>query len=177
MFISLGIGTVVAVALITVVSLLTGGRVTNNAAGPKNELVGTHVKNFSLPGLKSAVTRLPWRDHQSTVLVFFASWCPPCKGEIPRLATYVRTHQLGSVHVLGIDANDEHAAATSFVAKDDVTFPVGFDANGTVTAQDFNFLQLPETVFVNAKGVITGVHIGGISTAAFAKGIKSIETT
>ncbi len=176
MFISLGIGTVVAVALITVVSVLTGGHVTN-ATGPKNELVGTHVKNFSLPGLKSGTTRLPWREHQPTVLVFFASWCPPCKGEIPRLATYVRTHQLGSVHVLGIDASDERAAATSFVANDDVTFPVDFDANGTVTAQDFNFLQLPETVFVNARGVITDVHIGGISTAAFAQGIKGIATT
>src|ERR1019366_9549433 len=157
MFVSLGLGAVVAIALIAVVSVLTGGNAIPNNGASTSALVGTHVKSFTLGGLNGGRESAPWTSGRASVLIFFASWCGPCKSEMPKVAAYLRTHDPSPVEVLGIDANDERGAAQDFVNKDGVNFPVAFDANGTVTSGVFSFLTVPETVFLNAKGVVTRV--------------------
>jgi cytochrome c biogenesis protein CcmG/thiol:disulfide interchange protein DsbE len=175
MFVSLGIGTLMAVALIVVVSVLTGGKVTTQNGDPVSALVGTRVAGFTLGGLNGGTERAPWAKGHAGVLIFFASWCAPCRGEIPKVATYLRTHDTGTVTVLGVDSNDGRTAAQAFVKRGGVGFPVAFDANGTVTSSVFSFGQLPETVFVTAAGVVTDVHFGAISVAQLASGIKSLQ--
>ena len=176
MFVSLGLGAAIAIALIVVVSVLTGGKVTNSKSTPKAALDGTKIASFSASGLDGGSEKAPWSSGHPSVLVFFASWCAPCQGEMPKLATYVTTHNQGSVEVLGIDAGDQRGAAQSFTRKDHVTFPVAFDPNDAITAGLFKFVALPETVFLNAKGVVQIVHVGAIPVAQFASGIKSLES-
>jgi peroxiredoxin len=175
MMVSIGIGVVAAVALITVVSILTGAKVTN---GPSKSapyyLIGKKAFDFSLAGLNGGTVGAPYADHHATVLIFFASWCPPCKGEIPRVTTYLRAHPPAGVSVVGVDSNDQNAAAQSFVARAGFTYPIAVDASGTVTAADFGFATLPETVFVSASGVVREVHFGAISNAQLAAGIRAI---
>lgn len=175
MFVSLGLGAIIAIALIAVVSVLTGGKVTSGET-PKAKLDGTRIASFTASGLDGGSQKAPWSSGRPSVLVFFASWCAPCQGEIPKLATYVSTHRVGRVEVLGIDAGDQRSAAQSFTKKDHVTFPVAFDPNDTITAGLFKFQALPETVFLNAKGVVQAVHVGAIPVAQFASGIKSLES-
>jgi cytochrome c biogenesis protein CcmG/thiol:disulfide interchange protein DsbE len=177
MFISIGIGTVVAVVLIAIVSVLTGGKVTNSPSHDVNKLVGQHVGSFSLGGLNGGEEHAPWLAGHPSVLIFFASWCGPCQGEMPKVAAYVRKHPPGSVVVMGIDANDSRGAAQAFVAKDRVTFPIAFDANGEVTSGDFGFSGLPQTVFINAKGIVTNVYVGAIPSKQLASGIKALTTS
>ena len=176
MFVSLGIGAVIALALITVVSVLTGGKVTDSNTAPKSALDGTKIASFSVSGLDGGSQHAPWSSGRPSVLVFFASWCGPCQGEIPKLANYVATHHDGNVEGMGIDAGDQRGAAQSFTKKDHVTFRVAFDPNDTITAGLFKFAALPETVFLNAKGVVVNVHVGAIAVSQFASGIKSLET-
>ena len=97
---------------------------------PTSKLVGHHVQNFKLPGLSGGEIHAPWTQGHASVLIFFASWCTPCQGEMPKVAEYIRTHSPSPVEVVGIDANDERSAAQAFVKKDGVTFPVAFDAKG-----------------------------------------------
>jgi thiol-disulfide isomerase/thioredoxin len=175
MFVSLGLGTAVAIALIAVVSVLTGGKATPNN-GTTSALVGTHVKSFSLGGLTGGTKSAPWTSGRASVLIFFASWCGPCKSEMPKVAAYLRTHDPSPTEVLGIDANDERGAARAMVRKDGVTFPVAFDANGDVTSGVFSFLTVPETVFINAKGVVTQVYFGAIPVKDLSRGIKSLRS-
>jgi len=170
---------VAAVILIGVVSALTGGSVTSGGRGgevlPKSRLVGHQIQSFSLVGLSGGEVHAPWSEGRASVLIFFASWCTPCQGEMPKVAAYIRSHDPSPVDVVGIDANDERSAAQSFVKKDGVTFPVAFDANGTVTSTIFDFQELPESVFINAKGVVKRVHLGAISEKALASGIKMLK--
>jgi len=175
MFISIGLGTAVAVALITVVSILTGGKVTPGGNAPTSALVGQHIKSFSLDGLSGGTQQAPWKTGHASVLIFFASWCGPCKSEMPKVATYLRTHSPSPIEVLGMDANDQLGAAKSFIKKDDVTFPVAFDAHGSVTSGVFGFESVPETVLLNAKGVVTDVYYGAIPTKRLIAGIKSLR--
>jgi peroxiredoxin len=94
---------------------------------------------------------------------------------MPKVAAYLRAHDASPVVVLGIDANDKLGLAQSFVKKDGVKFPVAFDANGSVTSGVFSFPAIPETVFVNAKGVVTKVYFGAIPVKQLAFGIKSLQ--
>jgi cytochrome c biogenesis protein CcmG/thiol:disulfide interchange protein DsbE len=165
------------VILIAVVSALTGGKVTSGGKGgaATSDLVGRRLRNFTLDGLNGGTVHAPWADGHASVFIFFASWCPPCQGEIPKVAQYIRDHDPSPVDVLGIDANDPRTAAQAFVKKDGVTFPVAFDGAGTFTSEVFGFSDLPETVFINAKGVIKEVHLGAISERELSSGIKMLK--
>ena len=175
MWVSIGLGTAIALALITLVSVLTGGSVKGNNSQTQSALVGTTVVSYSLKTLDGAVQPMPWQHHHPGVLIFFASWCTPCQGEMPKVAKYLRTHTTGSVQVIGVDANDKLSSGKTFVHRVGVGFPVVFDANGSVTSGDFGFQTLPETVFVNAKGVVTKVYYGAIPTKQLSAGITSLQ--
>jgi peroxiredoxin len=172
-----GAGAVLLVGAIAVVSDLTGGKVSNNGAAPTSELVGHHVKDFSLGGLNGGTIKAPWELGHSSVLVFFASYCVPCQGEMPKIAKYIRTHSPSPVEVLAVDAIDERESAQAMIRKDDATFPVAFDPNGVVTTGVFGFGQVPESVFVNSKGIVEKVYYGAIPKQQLALGIKMLKST
>jgi thiol-disulfide isomerase/thioredoxin len=166
-----------AVIAIVVVSIFTGGKVTTgNGDEPTSALVGKSVATFSLSGLQRGTIEAPWKSHHAAVLIFFASTCPPCQGEMPKVASYLRHHNEGAIRVVGVDANDiSRAVAERFVKKDGVTFPIAWDPNYTVTTGIFKFATIPETAFVNAKGVVTQIYFGAIPKGVLAKGIAALR--
>ena len=173
---SIAIGTASAVVAIVVVSIFTGGHVTNGNE-PTSKLVGTSVATFSLSGLKSGTVEAPWKSHHAAVLIFFASYCGPCKSEMPKVAKYLRDHNEGSIRVIGVDALDSRGPAETFVKKSGVTFPIAFDPNGTVTTGIFQFAYVPETVFVSAKGILKQVYYGAIPKDVLVQGITALRKT
>jgi len=172
---AIGIGSAVAIIAIVVVSILTGGHVTTNGGQPTSALVGKSVAPFSLDGLTGGTVEAPWRSHHAAVVIFFASWCGPCKTEMPKVASYLRHHNEGSIHVIGLDAGDSLGPAKSFVQGSGVTFPVAFDPNLTVTNNIFGFRTVPETVFVNAKGIVAQVYYGAVPKSVLVKGIANLR--
>lgn len=176
MFISLGLGALLAIALITVVSLATGGKVTTgDPVLPTSNLTGQHVKAFHLPGLGGGEVSAPWASGHPAVVIVFASYCGPCQGEMPKVAHYLNTHSTGDVRVIGVDASDTTSAGAAFVARSHVRFAVGADPNDTVATTLFGFQSIPDTVFVNARGVVTNVYLGAIPETTLAAGIRSLE--
>jgi peroxiredoxin len=173
MFVSIGIGTVLALALIVIVSILTGGAVKNGAA--TSELVGTKVPGFSLSGLNGGTQHAPWTSGHAGVLIFFASYCGPCHKEMPEVATYLRHHDQKPVVVMGIDAVDARSSGQAFVKKSTVTFPVAFDPNGVVTTNIFKFENVPETVFVSNKGIVEQVYFGAIPVSQLKSGLAALH--
>ena len=174
MFVSLGIGAAIAIALIVVVSILTGGNVKNTTTPPP-ALVGTTLPAISGASLSGPSITAPWTAHHATVVVFFASWCGPCRSELPALSKYLAAHSLGKVSVLGVDTQDTRASGQNVVRTDHLNFPVLFDPSSTVAAGKFQLAGLPDTVFVSAQGVVRNVHIGAISTAEFAAGVSALN--
>jgi hypothetical protein len=94
---------------------------------------------------------------------------------MPKIAKYIRTHNPNPVEVVAVDADDERPAAQAMIKKDDVTFPVAYDPQGVVTSGIFGFINVPESVFVNARGVVTGVHYGAIPSKELATAIASLK--
>ena len=170
-----GIGVALAVALIAILSAVTGGKATNGGSAAKSELVGRHIKAFSIGGLTGGTIEAPWASGHASVLIFFASYCGPCQGEMPKVAQYLRTHDPSPVDVLGVDAIDVRSSAQAMVKRDHVGFPVAFDPNGAVTDGDFDFGQIPESVFLSSKGVVESVYYGAIPQSQLKRGIAMLR--
>lgn len=172
----IGLGIIVMIAAVAVVSALTGEKVTSADSQSQAGYTGVKVPDFTLSAVRGGVVREPWLDHKPAVIFFFASWCPPCRGEIPKIAKYLNAHHLGDgrVSFFGLDGDTYESNALSFINKDHVRFPVGFNPSDSVIADDFKINFFPDTEFVSAKGVIKFVHFGAITSAELAQGVETL---
>ncbi|HZU86053.1 MAG TPA: TlpA disulfide reductase family protein [Anaerolineaceae bacterium] len=121
---------------------------------------------FSLPDANGKQISLdPFKD-QIIVLNFWASWCEPCKQEMPALEKAYQTYATQGVVILGINAtlNDQATSALRFSAAQGLSFPILLDENGTAN-QDYRIALLPTTFFIGRDGIIRKVVSGGMSEA------------
>ncbi len=114
---------------------------------------------------------------KAVVVNFWASWCLPCKEELPALEqTWQRYRKQGLV-VVGVDAEDFTSDAKRFAHKYGITYPIVHDAP-SATVDRYGVTGFPETFFVDRKGRLVGDHISGsiLSTneikAEFAASIR-----
>ncbi len=180
MFLSIGLGILMAVSLITVVSIFTGGASKTGSTTTlftHESIDGRTVEPFSLPALETSATlHVPWTHGTPTVLVFFASWCTACQTELPAVAHYESTHAHDGVAFFGMDSNDVQSLGAAFARAHHVKFPSAYDNNGTVANGTFFLSGLPDTVFVNAKGVVKELVSGPITNAQLDAGIREIQS-
>jgi cytochrome c biogenesis protein CcmG, thiol:disulfide interchange protein DsbE len=170
MLVSIGAGTTLAIVLIVIVSIVTGG-----SAQPGNPLDGHHLAKFRLTGLSGGHVESPWATGHPAVVVFFASWCAPCKAELPMVASWVSSHDLAPVDVIGVDVNDENPAGEAFARTSKVTFPVGVDPVSTLANSEFSLPGLPDTVFVGANGDVVSAINGPVSLRELATGVEQLQ--
>jgi len=104
--------------------------------------------------------------HRPTAVVFFASWCTPCRAELPVVARVARQEAAsgGAVGFVGIDGNDDPSSGFAFARASGVTFPVGEDPDSAV-APRFGLDGYPDTVFIDRQGDIAGTVRGPISAS------------
>lgn len=104
-----------------------------------------------------------------TVVNLWASWCGPCREELPHFQqlSEVAGEQL---RVLGVDSQDGRPQGTSFAADAGLTFPSAFDARGELAAE-LGLLGLPHSLFVGADGAVVHVERGEISSYDELRGL------
>ncbi len=120
---------------------------------------------FSVAGLRpgQGPVALAALRGRPVVVNFFASWCHPCRAEMPLLEQAYR--RWGStVSFVGIDVSDSSASALAFAALAGVTYPLGADPSGAVAVR-YQLLGLPDTVFVASNGRIAATQVGQLHTA------------
>ncbi|MCR5216798.1 MAG: redoxin domain-containing protein [Lachnospiraceae bacterium] len=110
------------------------------------------------------------------VINFWASWCPPCVGELPAYEAMYQTYG-DSIEFLMINLTDgsrdtvEHVEA--FVQENGYTFPVYFDqkAAGLTT---YGYNSIPVSIFIDAEGYIHSLHLGGMSQEELEENLTEI---
>jgi thiol-disulfide isomerase/thioredoxin len=90
---------------------------------------------------------------KAVIVNFWASYCGPCKKEMPRLQRAAQRWAGKDVEVVGIDTIDNHRAARDFARKHGVTYPIGFD-DVAETADRYGVSYTPTTFFVDRRGLI-----------------------
>ncbi len=112
------------------------------------------------------------------IINFWATWCGPCKSELPAFDEAYRTYG-ENVHFLMINLTDGTRETvekvTEFVKNGGYSFPVLFDTKSE-GAMTYGVYSIPLTVFVDAKGNLLGGHTGAMSHAALEQYIDILLT-
>ncbi len=109
----------------------------------------------TLDGRELALSDLRGRP---VVMNFWASWCVPCRLEMPILEDAAKRYR-GRVHFLGVNVLDKPQQAKAFVRRLGITFPSVLDEEGALLAR-YRVVGLPTTVFVTRSGRIFETHAG-----------------
>ncbi len=141
----------------------TSNQIFTSTGGIFDKENGQPAPSWSLPSLRdpSATVALSQWAGKPVVLNFWASWCPPCRKEMPALAAPARRLQ-GSVAVVGIDTNDQRCADLSFASQTGVKYPLAFDPHASA-ANNYGVYGLPTTFFISAQGKLLGRQVGGMT--------------
>lgn len=136
-------------------STTTGGRIPS----PREGFV---APDFTLETLGGAPIALSDLRGKAVVLNLWASWCPPCRAEMPALQAAYELDGPDGLVVLAVNTTfqDREADAAAFVEEYGLTFPIALDRDGTFS-RNYQLRALPSTFFIGPDGVITQVVIGG----------------
>lgn len=165
-------------AIIAVLGLaaLAWGRVPAqrvSTALPPAPAIGHPAPLFTLPTLAGDSVALSDLQGQPVVLNFWASWCGPCRSEMPELQRlHDRLGEAGVV-VLGVNQGESPATAAAFLETLGLSFPVALDQR-TGVSQQYLVNSLPTTFFIDRAGVIRSTFIGPMSDAVLAQKLRSI---
>ncbi len=123
---------------------------------------GFLAPDFELPTTDGETIRLSDLRGQAVLVNLWATWCPPCRAEMPAIETVYNEYNDEGFIVLAIDMTyqDEFSAVPSFVNEHGLTFPILLDETGAV-AQAYQLRSLPSSFFINREGIIHEVVIGG----------------
>lgn len=109
------------------------------------------------------------------VVNFFATWCGPCKSELPYFQEAYETYgdQVRFLIVDMITFSDTVSAVEELVSSGGYTFPVYYDTYGEAAAA-YQITAIPLTVFVNADGSLANQHLGSMTQSQLYSGIQAI---
>lgn len=101
-------------------------------------------------------------DHQGKVRVvdFWASWCDPCRDQLPFLDRLARAYEADGLLVYAISFDEDRAALEGFLAAAPVSYPVMWDQGGALLSERLGVTRLPTTLLVDRAGVVREVHLG-----------------
>lgn len=142
-------------ALCVALLLAFGGGVAQ--APQKRTIVGTPAADFALKALSGDNVRLSEHLGEVVLLNFWASWCSPCRTEMPRLGKLHATYRSAGLAVYGVSVDDDPARAVEFVRTVGVAYPVLLDSRKTV-APAYRLDELPMTVLIDRAGIVRYVH-------------------
>jgi thiol-disulfide isomerase/thioredoxin len=113
---------------------------------------------FSLPARGGATIDLAQYKGQVVMINFWASWCVPCRQEMPLLDSIYKKYKPLGFTLLSVNVEPEQKDAESFLKQTPVTFPVVFDAKSKVSGL-YNVQGMPTTVFIDRKGNVRLMHV------------------
>lgn len=129
-------------------------------AGEGVELkVGEAAPAFALQGLDGNEVSLAALDGKVVVLNFWASWCQPCRLEMPDFQEAWKEHRDQGVVFVGIAVDDLASEASKFAEQVGVTYPLALDATGDV-ARAYALRGLPSTYFIDREGKLVSKLVG-----------------
>ncbi len=132
------------------------------SSGTSAPQAGFTAPDFSLPDLNGNPYTLSQLKGNGVVINLWATWCPPCRAEMPAIQKIYDEYKNQGLVVLAVNMTyqDDYSKITSFVNEYNLTFPILIDEQGLAGAA-YQLRSLPSTYFINRAGMIEEVVIGG----------------
>jgi len=135
--------------------------------------VGQPAPDFIVPGLDGSSYKLSDFKGKPVWIVFWASWCPPCRAENPDIQAIYAANQDSDLVVLAVDIGEDPSALSGYVKRTSLTFPIGLDLS-TEVAATYRIAGIPTHYFIDRDGVLREMRIGGMSKKSMEQKVKSL---
>lgn len=172
---------VVSLAVLTAAGCMGGSR--NFVSGSQGSTssdsgtarwAGKEAPDFALKDLAGNVVRLSNLKGKPVLVNFWATWCPPCKEEMPAIEkAYQKYRDLGWVF-LGLDMKEDAATVSKFVKDGKYSWTFLLDSDGHAAAS-YLVTGVPESYLVDRNGLVQDFKIGGMSYQEFDSKLAKIK--
>ena len=135
----------------------------------------TPAPDFSLHAMSGPNMRLKDQRGRVVMVNFWATWCAPCRQEMPQLNRLYEKYRSSGFVLLGVNVDEDSSKAADVAAKLGITFPVLLDADKSVSKL-YDLSTMPSTVLIDRDGRVRYVHRGYLAgyEDAYEKQIREL---
>jgi thiol-disulfide isomerase/thioredoxin len=155
----------IVVILVAGAAWTAASRVPAGAEQATRERARRATPGIELATLDGGKFRLADHIGQPVVVNFWATWCPPCRAELPAFEQVYQSHREKGLVIVGVDVAESPDEVAQFVTQARLTFPIALDTSGETT-ELYRIQGMPTTFFVGRDGKIKDTVIGGPLTKA-----------
>lgn len=148
---------------------------------PSNPQVGIQqddfAPDFTLSKLDGDVISLSELQGKKVILNFWATWCPPCRAEMPDMQKFYEQVAGEEVEILAVNLTESETSREdidAFLAEFGITFPIPLDVESEV-ASTYQAYSIPTTYFIDSKGIIQAKVIGPMNYDLMVKQIAQMN--
>lgn len=170
LLIGLAIGLVVFVGLPPAQS--AGATAAGGTPAPA-PIVGSPAPDFNLQNIAGQATALSALKGKPMLINFWATWCGPCRIEMPAIETAYQQHKAEGFTVLAVDADEPLADVVAYVNALGLSFEVLMDP-GLVVNDLYRVRAYPTSYFVDRNGVVAVLQIGSMTESQLQKNLEKI---
>jgi thiol-disulfide isomerase/thioredoxin len=136
-----------------------GDNATDLAPTPE---VGYPAPDFTLTDLDGNIVRLSDFQGKVVFLNFWATWCPPCRVEMPEMEEVYQEYRDKDVVIIGVDLWESRSDVKDFVEGNGYSWTFVVDSTGEVT-EDYLVTGIPSSFFIDKDGVIRALQVSAMS--------------
>jgi len=149
-----------------------------NAASAQDFSAVSIKVDFAAPELileDLAGNRVSLDDYQGSVVLvnLWATWCPPCRAEMPTLLEFYEKYKSDGFVLLAINQEETRETVEPFVEEFGLTFPIWLDPD-YLAQREFNTMNLPSSYIIDRAGQVRLMWIGGISKKNLEKYVPDV---
>lgn len=134
--------------------------------------IGAKAPDFELKTLSGETVKLSDLKGKKVMLNFWATWCPPCKAEMPAMEQ-LHKEAGGDIVILAVNI-DPHLDVKAFVDENGITFPIPLDEKDKVN-ETYQVLSIPTTYFIDTQGNIGNKYIGAMNLETMKQYAKDLK--
>jgi cytochrome c biogenesis protein CcmG, thiol:disulfide interchange protein DsbE len=135
--------------------------------------VGQRAPALRLPQLGGGTIDLATLRGKPVWVNFMATWCPPCRDELPLMGGFAARYADKGLVVVAVDVKEDEASVASFMTSLNASIPVGLDADGKAQAT-WRAAALPVHFWIDSQGVVRDGAFGGIGPDVMVAGLRRI---
>lgn len=143
-----------------------------------NEIIKENVKikatDFKLKDLSGKEVSLSDYKGKKIFLNFWASWCPPCKAEMPEMEKLYQETKDSDLVILAVNIGEDKDTVQKFIKNNNYNFPVLLDIDNAAAIK-YQIVSIPTSFFIDKEGNIVGKHIGSMTIDDMKSYINNIK--